>query len=614
MQALWQTVLGLMALLAFAVLMVPASRRLSFPYTVLLAAAGLILGILQNNLEEMGIGGPVYDVLSAFDNMQISSEMVFFIFLPALVFEAALGIKTRRLLDDLPVIFFLAVGGLLISTFACGYTLNAVSAIPIMTCLLIGTIISATDPVAVVALFKELGAPKRLAVLVEGESLFNDATAIVLFTILSAMLTGQADTGVTAGILAFLKVFFGGILVGWICGTFVCWILKQLFKFPLVETSLSISLAYLSFIIAEHYLHVSGVMAVVSAALIMASRGRSIISAGDWNTLNETWHEIGFWANSIIFMLVGMVVPDIMKGLTFRDWGLILILGAAAFAARGVILFVIMPLIRRSRKDQKISTAYKTVMLWGGLRGAVSLALALAVIENTAFSEQTRNYTGILVTGFVLLTLFLNAPTIKFVIGFFKLDRLSPANQALRDRAFIHSMSSISSSIDDISESQEISHDISDKIAGQYREQEKAHKEDLKRLGELDKSTWIKVGLQIATMSEERFYTDLFNRGFLSADSCRQLINYTESLDDALKVSLEEYNKSSDEILEFSTRFRVFVKLHRKLGWEKPLASLIARRFESLMTVRNALKELDQNGLPKVRSMVPEKNVSTAAI
>ncbi|MBT7708356.1 MAG: hypothetical protein HN749_07345, partial [Nitrospina sp.] len=189
MDPIWLPVLGLSGLLGLAVLMYPASHRLNIPYTVLLAVTGCLLGYFAEwgiDLRHLEIA---HDFLGSLNSFSVSSDAVLFIFLPVLIFEAALGIDAHRLMDDIASILLLAIIGLLISAFMVGYVLHWVSGISLIVCLLLGAIVSATDPVAVMAIFKDLQAPKRLSVLVEGESLFNDATAIVLFGILAAMLS-----------------------------------------------------------------------------------------------------------------------------------------------------------------------------------------------------------------------------------------------------------------------------------------------------------------------------------------------------------------------------------------------------------------------------------------
>ena len=179
-----------------------------------------------------------------------ASDVIIFVFIPALVFESALQIDVRRLMEEMPSILFLAIIGLLVSTAAIGYAISWASGWNIVVCLLLGAIVSATDPVAVVAIFKELGAPKRLGMLIEGESLFNDATAIVLFTILVAMVAGGAEVDLAGGAMDFVRVFLGGVIVGYIVARLFCLVIARLRRMPLVEITLTINLAFLSFTIA----------------------------------------------------------------------------------------------------------------------------------------------------------------------------------------------------------------------------------------------------------------------------------------------------------------------------------------------------------------------------
>ena len=338
MDDFWLSILGLTVLLAFAVSLLPAANRLNIPYTVLLAVLGCVIGAIQVSIDTTDNLGVIGDFFIALRSFEITSEVIFFLFLPALIFESALAIDVRRLIDDIAPILLLAVIGLLISTFFVGYALWAVSDAALVACLLLGAIVSATDPVAVVAIFKDLGAPKRLAILVEGESLFNDATAIVLFTILAAMMVSDSEPNIALGIWSFFKVFVGGVLVGYILAYVFCQVISRLRDLPLVEISLTISLAYLAFVIAEHYLHVSGVMAVVTAALTVGSLGRTALSADAWKLLRETWEQLGFWANSLIFVFVGIIVSTVLLKAGMQELWWLVVLVVSAFVARALIL------------------------------------------------------------------------------------------------------------------------------------------------------------------------------------------------------------------------------------------------------------------------------------
>ncbi|MCC5886635.1 MAG: cation:proton antiporter [Gammaproteobacteria bacterium] len=601
---LWSTVLGLTGLLMLAVLMLPAARRLEFPYTVLLAAVGVLIGLLDalTVSAELPVIG---DFFAALRGIEITAEAVFFIFLPALVFEAAMVLDVRRLLDDLGAILFMAVVGLLISTVIIGVSIWSISGFTLIACLMLGVIVSATDPVAVVAIFKEVGAPKRLSILVEGESLFNDATAILLFTILAGMLAGGAEPGLLEGVTGFLTVFLGGALVGWVLGRLFVWIISKLENMPMVERTLTICLAYLSFIVAEHYLHTSGVMAVVVAALVMGSRGRTVIAPHDWHGLHDLWEQIGFWANSIIFILVGLAVPAIMMGFGSQQalWLLVLIL--SAFAARALILFGLLPLLSRWHLVQQVSVGFRTVMFWGGLRGAVALALALVVIESPQYSEEIRQFVGILVTGFVLFTLFVNAPTIGFVIKLFRLDQLSASDVAVRDRALALALGRIGDNIERVAARQEASPETTAAIAGAYRSRSDAAQTALESLRELSLRDWEHIGLANLAARERAAYDHQFEDGFMPSATYRILGEQLDDLTDALRMGgPKAYGRTAARSLEFGRDFHIAMALQRRFGMTAPLARAVADRFARLSGARLALAEVAADGLSKVRELV----------
>ncbi len=602
----WSTVLGLSGLLLLAVMMVPMARRLNFPYTVLLAVVGVVIGLLK----EVAEGGHIYiisDILRALHNLEITAEAVLFVFLPVLVFEAALALDVRRLLDDLGSILFLAIIGLLISTGVVGYSLHLVSGVSIVVCLMLGAIVSATDPVAVVAIFKDVGAPKRLAILVEGESLFNDATAIVVFIILSGMVLQTSDPSLFGGIAEFIRVFLGGIIVGLVLSFLFVSIIRKLNKMPLVERSLTISLAYLAFIIGEHYLHVSGVMAVVTAALVMASRGRTVIAPHDWHSLHEMWEQLGFWANSIIFILVGLAVPGIMAGFGERELTWLAVLLLAAFGARAVIIFGLMPYLSRVNLAHAVSNSFKAVMFWGGLRGAVSLALALLVIENGAFSEEVRNFVGVLVTGFVLFTLFVNAPTISFLISVLRLDQLSTTEVAVRDRALALSLAKIGSNIESVARQQDTAEAVTEQLTSEYRHRSQTAQRKVDQLRDLHPNDWVLIGLATLSAQERESYAEQFEAGFLRSEIFRAVTKNIDDVSDALKSNgATGYIDASEQMFGFGWQFRMAMDFHRRFGLTGLLSKRVAERFEVLTATKLALREILHEGIDKVLPLVGE--------
>ena len=547
-------VLGISGLLAMAVLVMPLATRLKIPFTVMLASLGILLGLGANLVLEYVETGFLAEFVYSLYSLEITSEAVFFVFLPALVFESALSIDVRRLFDDISSILMLAILGLLISTAIVGFAMSEYTGVALLVCTLLGAIVSATDPVAVVAIFKDLGAPQRLAILVEGESLFNDATAIVAFTILTSMILGESDPTFFSGMLSFLKVFIGGTLVGYFLARITCFLLARVGNSNLPKITLTISLAYLSFIIAEHTLHVSGVMAVVTAALVLGSRGRSVISQSTWHGLEEVWEQIGFIANSVIFILVGLKVPSILADMTSQHINWLMVLLVAGFAARFLIIFALIPTLSAIGWSASVSTGYRTVMFWGGLRGAVSLALALAVMENDAFAPETQQFIGVMVTGFVLFTLAVNATTVQWVMRAMGLADLSPMDAAVRDRAFSSAMENVTERVKSAASAKEISSDQASMVVEPYEKMlaEMAGEQDE---SDIDHEQWLVIGLRMICMSENKAYSKMFDRGEIPTDIARYLFRQGADLSDSLRhCSVSAYTENYQDNLKFHWR------------------------------------------------------------
>ncbi len=593
MESVLLDVLGLTSLLTLAVLMLPVARRLNFPYTIFLALIGIGLGLIVQLGDKIATDGVAGEILTALRGADVTSEIIFFVFLPALIFESSLSIDVRRLLEDVGPILFLAIIGLLISTFVVGGAVHWISGEALVVCLLLGAIVSATDPVAVVAIFKELGAPKRLAILVEGESLFNDATAIVMFNILAAMIIGAAAVDVGGGAFAFAKVFIGGIIVGYVMARIFCAIFARLHNSAMVEITLTVTLAYFSFVIAEHYLHLSGVMAVVTAALVLGGRGRTAISESTWHNLTETWELIGFWANSLIFLLVGMAVPSILADAASSDFIILGVLTLAAFVARGALIAGFIPLLSRVGLAAQVSRKFQAVMIWGGLRGAVSLALALAVVENPAFDPDTRRFIMLMVTGFVLFTLFVQAPTIPWLMRLFGLDKLAPVDLAVRNRAMRRALKTVSTRISEIAEEQNTDPKATEQLLAHYAGRRHELDDETQAHAGLSKDAWMTVGLGALLGQERHIYLQRYSDGVLSSELARHMMRVVDDLKDALKADgLDGYRTAYRLHLGFDRQFRLALLAQRRFDWTQLLSKQLADRFETLRVMRAALIEV----------------------
>ena len=395
-------VVGVIVLLLIGAVILAVTKRLKLPFTVVLVLAGIGLSLLADAYP--AFFGPIHQ-------LEISPHLIFYVFLPTLIFESAFNLDARELGRDLGAVLTLAIPGLLLSTALIGGMIGYFTAIPYPAAFLLGAILSATDPVSVIALFKQLGAPKRLSVLVEGESLLNDATAIVVSLILVEVVRQggavSAET-VAGGIVKFFKLFAGGLLVGWALGLLTGYVLGEVEADPFIEITLTTILAYLSFILAEEVFHVSGIMATMAAGITLGSWGRMKVSPSVRHYLEHFWEYIAFIANTLIFLMVGLLVE--LTAL-WVNLGLLCLVIFSMLISRAVVIYSLIPLVSRLKVMEPVGLAYQTVMYWGGLRGAIALAIVLSLPH----FDESETFVA-LVMGVVLFTLLVQGMSIEYVM------------------------------------------------------------------------------------------------------------------------------------------------------------------------------------------------------
>ena len=341
-------------LLLIAAVVSMLARRLRLPYTVGLVFAGAAVALFHPPFE-----------------ITLTKELIFYAFLPPLIFEAAFQMRWEGVKKDLPVTLTLATLGMIVS--AAAVTAGTVWLLhwTWQPALLLGVLISATDPVSVIATFNSAGVHGRLASLVEMESLFNDGTATVLFGVTIAAVGGGAITG-GGVLLSFLVTVAGGIACGIVVGYGALLLIGHT-EDHLVEITFTTVAAYGSFLVAEHF-HLSGILATLTAGLVLRNvRGLGAITDAGRDAIQAFWEYAGFVVNSLIFLLIGMPLAHE----DFRGMGgavaviTILVLAGRAAAVYGCCaLFARVPALR-------VTWAHQHILFWGGLRGALALALAL---------------------------------------------------------------------------------------------------------------------------------------------------------------------------------------------------------------------------------------------
>jgi len=331
------------------------------PYTIFLTLVGLGIGVLHigPDLAETGFG----------------HELIFFVFLPPLLFQGAMHMDLDRLLKHLPPIVCFAVPGVIVSTLLVGGLIGWLGGITSMlVALVFGALISPTDPVSVLALFRQADAPEDLRTLVEGESLFNDATGVVLFTILLEAASTGAGLSLRTAAFEFVKVSAGGLLIGGALG-FVAFVVLRRLDDHLLENGICLALAYGAFWLAE-VLHCSGVIATVMAGLLIGNHGRRLAMSDKTLETVETFFEsIDFLVNSFLFILIGLELREIPEAIPVNPWRLLAVAVGAMLIGRAAVAYPFYWAL--NQVGLRRPKAWKHILFWGGLRGSIPIALLL---------------------------------------------------------------------------------------------------------------------------------------------------------------------------------------------------------------------------------------------
>lgn len=351
-------------LLIVIFIMTIIAERMKLPYTIVLVLAGLFAGWVN-----------------VLKGVSLSHDLVFFLFLPPLLFEGAIHLKLSHLKANLTPIVVLATVGVALAIVLTGWLVQVGTGLigmelPIILCLLFGSLISATDPVSVLSIVKKMGAPKRLGIMLEGEALFNDGTAVVFFTIIHSIAAGGLTDQTGNWLLmiwSFIKMVAFGGLIGFGSGYIASKITRGI-NDHLIEITLSTIVAFGTFLLAE-YFHVSGVIAVVTAGIVIGNIGfEEGMSPTTRLSMRTFWEYMAFLINSLVFLLVGIQVE--IADLA-RFFPAVVVAIISVLLARALVVYALVPIL--SRYGKPIPASFSHVLIWGGLRGALSMALALSL-------------------------------------------------------------------------------------------------------------------------------------------------------------------------------------------------------------------------------------------
>ena len=520
-------------------------KKSPLPFTVSLLLIGLVLGVLSR----MGYFGE-WNIIGIKLNATFLSEaigwagnidphLILYIFLPTLIFEAAFAMDVHTFKKSAANAFILAVPGIIVAIVLTASLVVLLKITDIgftawtwSMALLFGAVVSATDPVAVVSILKEVGASKKLGTLIEGESMLNDGTAIVIFMVLLLGITGAGSD--TSPIIEFFRVAVGGTLVGIIIGYIVIAWVKKVFNDALVEITVIVAAAYMTFFVAEHFLHVSGVLGLVSFGLFMASVGRTRISPEVEHFLHEFWELFAFIANTLIFLIVGVVIADNII-FTANDFLILLILYIGIHIVRAIVIAIFFPVMRKAGYGLPKKNAY--VLWWGALRGAIGLALALIVAGESKIDGAIRNQFLFYTAGIVTLTLVVNATTIKTLLGWLGLTDIPPAKQKMIFNAKNYLRNTAENSMDKLKSDRFLSRANWESVKAYLPEEP----EDIEiKIDEGKHSNLYETRRRILEKEKSSYWTQ-FKEGLLGPTAVRNLTEaMNEIIDSEGKISLSE--------------------------------------------------------------------------
>jgi monovalent cation:H+ antiporter, CPA1 family len=388
-----ELLVGLLGLAAFVALL---ARAVRLPDTVALVIAGLVVGVLAAI-----IGAPP---------LVVPHELVLVALLPGLVFEAAYRLRLDLVRRWITGLVLLAVPGVVISAAIVAIVLSTFAGLRPELAFIAGAIVSATDPAAVVATFKRLPASRPLATMVDGESLLNDGTGLVLFAIALGALTAPLSVGDAA--LAFL----GGILLSSVVGLFAGIVAATIVRYvddPLIELTISVVLAYGSYLLADR-LGLSGLLATVTAAIILGNFGGRVLTPNGSDSIDTVWEFFAYLLTAIVFLLIGLTIPfeRLIGAIGPITWAVVGIV-----IARAVIVYGLLGGTSRLAPipglSSRLPVDWLHVLFWSGLRGAVAIAMALSLPEDVPQRELLQEITF----GVVVFTLLVQGTTVGRLVG-----------------------------------------------------------------------------------------------------------------------------------------------------------------------------------------------------
>ncbi len=613
------------------------SKKLHIPYTVLLVISGSLLVPISH-----------IEFFSFVTSFELTPELLFFVFLPILIFESAYNMNIRSVTENIYSIGLLAVVGMIVSTLFIGivgyYAFQLAGLeVPMLALLLFGAIISSTDPVAVLALFKEYGAPKRLTLIFEGESLFNDATGFAAFLVVLELLQHGyhgADSAIHA-LASFFIMLAGGIIFGMLMGFLFAKLIELAKGNEHLEITLTLLVAHFTFVLAEvisenlviygQEIRLSSIIATLTASMVIGNYGRYKMSPSVEEYMEKFWGYFAFVANSLVFILMGLLFADLSINLDVAIWYILLAI-AVVVVGRGVSIYPLMWLLNKTGKEEKIPSSWMHLLAWGSLRGSLAVIMVLLIpndltIPGWAFDFTLKQFIAAVTIGSIYFTLLVKATTIGKVMHALGIDALTPEEQVGYHKSKAQMYDESLQKLNELFKSQLLNEE---QYEAYQRHYQKLYQNACLKCKETigDSSDLIENMLRIYVLGIEKGeLKEIFQRGEASEKIYKKIFNM-------LSIQTERIERGRAQVASANEHFpidgmeRLVLLLSRMAFWRdhsfKPeelylyyrtLNQLIGRVVEQLTTLNSSdLSEIfnDKSALETLLALYQDLHMNTA--
>lgn len=476
------------------------SKISALPYTVALLLLGAIFQLIVHYFHI-----PVH--------LELSADMIYFVLLPLLLFEAAFHINFHQFKIQFKTITFIATFGLLLSIFTIGFILARFTGLPLDVSILFGALISATDPIAVITLFKSLGAPKRLGLVADGESMLNDATGVIAFRVVSAFVvtSTQFQSSTLINSLGnFLYVFIGSLIFGAIVGYLFSKLIEKIENDRVIETTITVAAALGSFAAAEHFFHLSGVITTVITGLVVGNLGKTKFSHGVREFVEEFWAYFAFLSVSAVFFFATFNLD--FSIFTKNPWHIVIAI-IAVLVGRAVsvyVSFLFTNTLPMFKDEPNVPMKWQHILNWGGLRGVIPLVLVYSLPETFEYRDEMLSFT----MGAFLFTLLVNGLTIRNLLLALGLHLPKREEEIIKEEMAIFELENAKDSLKKL-QAEEFDPELLNAVTHEIDEEEAKHKKYLQEIStpeEFSKSLRLHaINLERETLEklyEQQFITE----------------------------------------------------------------------------------------------------------